>query len=239
VRFTKTGRRKRTDYTEPFALKKFCGMRGSTEWRSLLEQELADLLRLLDRKADHLQLSHYRPAVPPLPTTAPPARGDCQTDFATLFSAFNRVARQKLDTSTLSEFAGVPFVDSLYQRRSVHMSAQLTEMCTLYNELFEKRLNVLRDQIREFEVQVLQRVAALNERVGQLQLLLRKLFGPIERQVKRAGSYTAARTISPIGRVPIADALAVPVQPLSRTLGAARPRGIGVTVPVTTTPDID
>jgi hypothetical protein len=155
-------------------------MRGSDEWRAFVNQELSELIHLLDRKADKSQLAKFpSPPEPPVPVVV---NAETQHDFTALFSAFNRVARQKLNTTTLAEFAGVPFVDSLYPKRSVQMSVHLTESYTLYYQLFDGKITELEQKTREFEVQCIQRMAVLNERVRHLQTLVRRLLGPAGKQ---------------------------------------------------------
>jgi hypothetical protein len=179
-------------------------MRGSSEWRSLVEQELAELTHLLDRKADKTQLTKY--VTSPESNFPAPISAETEADIIATFSAFNRVARQKLDTSTLAEFAGVSFVDSRYQKRSVMMSAHLTESCTLYYQLFDMKITELEQNCREFQVQCRQKLSILNERVKRLQGLIKKLLPPVQPMV-RPVTPTQALNRTMVPRVLIDDVI--------------------------------
>jgi hypothetical protein len=195
-------------------------MRGSPEWRSLVEHELADLIHLLDRKADKSQLTKYLTS--PDPRTNVPLNNETEADVTALFSAFNRVARQKLDTTTLAEFAGVPFVDSRYQKRSVLMSAHLTESCTLDYQLFDMKITELEQRCREFQVQCRERLAVLNERMRRLHGMVKRLLAAVRPGARQAiPAQVFSRTMA--ARSPVEDPILKSVKvDLARTVPLKR-----------------
>jgi hypothetical protein len=195
-------------------------MRGSAEWRSFVEQELAELTHLLDRKADKTQLSKY---MTPESHFRAPLSPETEADIIATFSAFIRVARQKLDTTTLAEFAGVSFVDSRYQKRSVLMSAHLTESCTLYYQLFDMKVTELEQKCREFQIQCRQKMTTLNERVKRLQGLIKKLLVPVHPMVRQAvPTQGLSRTMVP--RVLLEDVMFKNIKTdLARTVSLQSP----------------
>ena len=168
--------------------KKSGEMRGSREWCEMVEAELKELARIADRKADKSQVSQYlleygaQKSTPSSPLkNTPPQLGyrfgqDLNADFTTLFSAFNRVAKQKLDKSNLSHFASTAFLDSLYQQRSVEFSAELTGSCALYYRLFDERIEQLCQKMQTFRQTVFARLEEINARTRQLSVLVRKLL---------------------------------------------------------------
>lgn len=162
-------------------------IRGSAEWRDMIEQELKELTRLIDRKADKQQIARYLVAyvTPTLSTgdrrSVRPNIGyrfghDLEADFKTLFGAFNRVARRKMDSSTIADFASVSFVDSMYQRQSVEFSAQLGESCSLYYRLFDEKIENLCVRMHDFRRTVTQRLSEMNSRAQKLTVLVRRLI---------------------------------------------------------------
>ena len=127
----------------------------------MVEFELKELIRIMDRKADKSQIAKYVASYRSKTLTHARTNGeapqlgyrfgqDLNVDFTTLFAAFNRVAKQKLDATVLADFASVQFTDHLYRSKSTQFSAQLTESCALYYRLFDEKVEKMHKQIAEF-----------------------------------------------------------------------------------------
>lgn len=153
----------------------------------MIEMELKELVRMIDRKADKTQVAKYMAAYGTKRIAETQTREqspqlgyrfgqDLNTDFTTLFGAFNRVAKQKLDATVLTDFASLKFTDHLYQSKSTQFSAQLTESCALYYRLFDEKVDKMHQQIVEFRQTVEARLAEIKARVKQLNSLVKKLM---------------------------------------------------------------
>ncbi|OHT11614.1 hypothetical protein TRFO_18874 [Tritrichomonas foetus] len=190
-------------------------MYGSQEWMDMIDQEMKELRRLLDRKAESNQIAKFRIVYEKLrnrsiksqssktsiSTTNSSASidstesgnddllkissslshgnrfgNDLTTDFSTLFNAFNRVAKRKLDNTILADFANVSFVDSLYQKQSILFSTQLTESYQLYYQLFNEKISSLSNKMQEFHQTVCERLDEIDLITEALQNRLNKMF---------------------------------------------------------------
>jgi hypothetical protein len=174
-----------------------------------MEQELRELTQMLDRKADKSQIEKFRSSAPSKSAShghwSPRADGarqhgyhfghDLSQDFTTLFGAFNRVARQKLDGSTLADFATVTFVDSVYEKRSIEISAQLTESCCRYYKILDERLESLRGQMKVFGETVEIRMEEVHNRTQKLQRLVVRLMNRTTRKPAVVSAQHANRAL--------------------------------------------
>ena len=185
-------------------------MRGSPEWCEMMLQELQELRKMASRKVDSSEIAEYVAAYrtekssPSSPSKDVPQLGyrfgqDLTADFTTLFSAFNRVAKQKLDTSNLAYFASTAFLDSLYQQQSVEFSAELTGSCALYYRLFDEKIEHMRQRMQEFRDTVAVRLAEINSRTRRLGSLVRKLLTSAGGRVPAAypsSRFSTSRSLS-------------------------------------------
>lgn len=153
----------------------------------MVEAELKELVRMIDRKADKSQMAKYMAAYGTKQITETHTKEESPqlgyrfgqnltTDFTTLFGAFNRVAKQKLEATVLADFASLKFTDHLYQSKSTQFSAQLTESCALYYRLFDEKVEKMHQQIVDFRRTVDTRLAEIKVRVKQLNSLVKKLM---------------------------------------------------------------
>jgi hypothetical protein len=219
-------------------------MRGSAEWRALMEQELKELTQTIDRKADKSQLENLGSSPPSQSASPRPWSGgaegarqhgcgsgrDLSQDFRTIFGAFNRVARQKLDASTLAGFATVAFVDSVYEKRSIEISAQLTESCCRYYDISDKRIESLRGQMKAFRETVELRLGGLHNRTQKLQRLVVRLQNRIGRKPAVISAQHANRALGgqPRRRTADEEFLETMTRELSRQISPARPAFVSV-----------
>lgn len=183
------------------------------DWQLMIEQELKELQRLLDRKANHSDLSKYQMMYTYKSTSQPssPMRTgsggqlgyrfgqDLTADFKTLFAAFNRVAKQKLDAVILSDFASVKFIDSLYQKNSVQFSAQLKSSSQLYYEQIELRIMKMRNKFNDFNAVVDARLTEIEASIVRLKSIIHKVFYNrrtiLERQNSSRNAQHSARDL--------------------------------------------
>ena len=198
-------------------------MEDVNEWVEMINQEIKELQRLLDRKAEQKQIAKFQAVYtkdkrvtfqkklkpedlnileesalflskddqtigndfgkrnPSTQSTDQKQKvhkfgDDISSDFTTLFSAFNRVAKQKLDHAILTDFYSVALVDSNYQKRSIQFSAQVTESCQLFYQLFDEKITNLSQRIEYFHSTVTQRLNEIDFVTKSLQLRLKRLY---------------------------------------------------------------
>lgn len=198
---------------------------GSAEWMQMIDQEIKELQRLIDRKAENQQIAKYMAAygsrrksffrkIPGTEqnngssTTNDNSQNnqtvnsnntiqredasstsskrssqsvyhfghDLKNDFTTLFGAFNRVAKNKLDKTILSDFASVSFVDSLYEKKSIAFSSQLTDSYHLYYRLFDDKITNLSNRISEFYQNVINKLDEIDNLTKNLRNRLNRMF---------------------------------------------------------------
>jgi hypothetical protein len=205
-------------------------MTTGAERRLIIEQELKELVRLLDNKASADELRPFLRGAAPVrmarsrsQVIAPEQFGrfgrDLSADFAALFRAFNRMAKHKLDVSTLANFASVTFADSIYERRSTEFSAQLTQSSLLYYQLFDAKIVEMQGRFRDFREAVEVRLEHLQNRIKELSLLIRRLSG--EREIQPNSPIPSPqhlnRTLSVFRHSLDVTISKSPSQPLART----------------------
>ena len=172
-------------------------MFGSQEWIDMIDQEIKELHRLLDRKAENHQIKKYKlvysqkrrtsfsQSTPSQQKDSKSPRSensqsyrfgqDLSTDFSTLFGAFNRVAKNKLDNTILSDFAGVNFVDTIYCKKNTQFSTQLTQSCQLYYQLIDEKITCLSNKMIEFHDVVIERLDEIDYSTRVLRNRLNKI----------------------------------------------------------------
>lgn len=205
-------------------------MIGSQEWMDMIDQEIKELQRLIDRKAEKNQIAKFKVAYESTQksnllkkkgikeskgensskNTASSSKiqiystsssildeelnhieknsstdslrteykfgYDLHNDFTTLFSAFNRVAKNKLDRTVLSDFASVSFIDSLYEKKSVAFSSQLTDSYHLYYRHFDEKITTLSNKIAKFHHDVINKLNEMDSLAKSLQNRLNRMF---------------------------------------------------------------
>lgn len=206
---------------------------GSQEWMDMIDQEIKELQRLIDRKAESQQIAKFKLAYEssqkkkyiikleeenagtrnsnnddsssksqkessddssnvkenqkktPSPVDSLQSEyhfgHDLHNDFKTLFGAFNRVAKNKLDRTVLSDFASVSFIDSLYEKKSIEFSSQLTDSYHLYYRLFDEKITNLSNKITQFHQTVTAKIDEMDSLTKTLRNRLNKMF--ISRQM--------------------------------------------------------
>jgi hypothetical protein len=158
------------------------------EWRAFIEQELTALERMVDQKADECDvaknLSCYfsdayglkgMPRKERLKIMQEKFGRDLEQDFATVFEAIDRLTKRKLDVEALTDFASVPFVDTLYQRKSVQFSARVAEVSLLYYRLFDAKIKEMHGKLLDFQRSVEERLSITEARTEKLRSILKRL----------------------------------------------------------------
>lgn len=158
------------------------------EWIEMVNQELDELQRMSDRKADKKSIQRFsidrkkrtktvkfqiaKTKLTDLYRATFSSEFlnynfgiDLKEDFSNLFSIFNRVAKAKLDHMVLSEFASKQYVDSLFQRTSSNFSTQLKTYTELYFSQIDNRLNEFERKFAIFKANVDFYLTKLEDRI--------------------------------------------------------------------------
>lgn len=138
----------------------------------MVEEELCDLSRMLDRKADiqeiqsfskprsrrnsfHSKLTRQSSLSHTTEDGEEYVFGEnTQLDFDILFSIFNRIAKRKLDAITLAKYSSIVYVDSIYKQMNVEFSSQINETTLFLREQIDTRIRDFRQKIYDFKYEV-------------------------------------------------------------------------------------
>ena len=173
-------------------------------WKIMINEEIKNLRRMLDRKADVSSIEYSSSKASPLllsnhssPVTQSSSDLNLsqfdsiipeineithgldlysnEENFKKIYSAFNRISKRKLDTTVLSQYASISFVDDLYQKTAIQISAQLNETCILFYQQAVNRVDALRLQLKKFQELVDSRLSDINEACFHLERMVHKL----------------------------------------------------------------
>lgn len=182
-------------------------MEEAQSWKEMILEEVKNLQRMIDRKADnsefskinsfktyqiekqkHLysndmqkrsfnskKLTNIDSSVPEIQEITKELSEKTDDNFVKVFNAFNRIAKRKLDAAVLSKYAATSFVDDLFQKTSIKISAQLNETCILYYQQAVSRVNTIRQKLRDFKLQVDTRLSEINEACHHIEIMICKL----------------------------------------------------------------
>ncbi|OHT13725.1 hypothetical protein TRFO_16047 [Tritrichomonas foetus] len=180
-------------------------MIGTREWTDMIEEEIKELQRLIDRKAEKKELLKYKAIIKSQcrNITFKNANNetnnmiddisslkdqnnqsfehlyrfgvDLSSDFSMLFGIFNRMVKKKLDNNVISDFASVTFVDLLTEKRSIDFSLHLSDSCNLYRKIFGIRIEKLAKEMKEFHIKVIDKLNEIDHSANVLHQRLNKL----------------------------------------------------------------
>ena len=109
-------------------------------------------------------------------------------DFSNMFSIFNRVAKAKLDNMVLSDYASQHYVDTLFQQASTNFSTQLTTHTELYFAQIDNRLRTFQKKFTIFRANVDFCLTQLEDRIFYCKTQITKMKNRHQLETKKTTS---------------------------------------------------
>jgi len=191
------------------------------EWLEMVQQELHDLNKLLDRKAERIAIEPFVEQTKKKQTQLKSKRSsytiplnisqelanhnfgfDIYNDFNVFFQIFGRNARTKLDNISLSDFASIKYVDNVFHKMSIDFSTQLQEFTEIYMSKIDIKMKSFLDRFQVFKLEIESKLADLEGRIIKLQTkmarIYRKQYGSKMRKTSQFGTKSIKATRSSI-----------------------------------------